>query len=153
MQHDRKKRGPERPEDLGRDQAGRPGGVHEPETTPAQERGERLDTGKTIARGGTEEGHVPGAEPAPDDGEPPGAARASPRAVMPPAPPGESPALEVLKMRAVSDAMTRLGERTDPAALAAEVRIHAGIDLPPEDVAAIQAELILASSGPSRRGG
>lgn len=151
MQHDRKKRGPERPEDLRRDQAARPGGVHEPETTPAQERGERLDTGKTIARGGTEEGHVPGAEPAepaPDDGEPPGAARASPRAVMPPAPPGEMPALEVMKLRAVSEAMTRLGERTDPAALAADVRARAGIDLPPKDVEAIQAELIRASGGP-----
>ena len=34
------------------------------ETTPAQERGERLDTGKTIARGGKDDGPVPGAEPA-----------------------------------------------------------------------------------------
>jgi hypothetical protein len=38
--------------------------MHEPETTPAQEWGERLETGKLIARGGKEEGHVPGAEPA-----------------------------------------------------------------------------------------
>ena len=37
-------------------------GVREPETTPAQERGERIDTGKSIARGGKEEGRVPGAE-------------------------------------------------------------------------------------------
>jgi hypothetical protein len=37
--------------------------IHEPETTPAQEWGERLDTGKLIARGGKEEGPVPGAEP------------------------------------------------------------------------------------------
>lgn len=35
----------------------------EPETTPDQERGERIDTGKTIARGGKEDGRVPGAEP------------------------------------------------------------------------------------------
>lgn len=33
------------------------------ETTPAEERGERLDTGKTIARGGKDGGTVPGAEP------------------------------------------------------------------------------------------
>ena len=32
------------------------------ETTPAEERGERLDTGKTIARGGKQGGCVPGAE-------------------------------------------------------------------------------------------
>jgi hypothetical protein len=35
--------------------------VQHPETTPAQERGERLATGKTIARGGKTTGHVPGA--------------------------------------------------------------------------------------------
>lgn len=33
-------------------------------TTPAEERGERLDTGKAIARGGKDDGDVPGAEPA-----------------------------------------------------------------------------------------
>lgn len=33
------------------------------ETTPAQERGERIATGKTIARGGKTTGKVPGAEP------------------------------------------------------------------------------------------
>jgi hypothetical protein len=32
-----------------------------PETTPSQERGERIDTGKTIARGGKTTGDVPGA--------------------------------------------------------------------------------------------
>jgi hypothetical protein len=31
------------------------------ETTDAQERGERIATGKTIARGGKTTGHVPGA--------------------------------------------------------------------------------------------
>jgi hypothetical protein len=30
------------------------------ELTPDQERGERIDTGKTIARGGKTTGHVPG---------------------------------------------------------------------------------------------
>jgi hypothetical protein len=32
-----------------------------PSTTPAEERGERLDYGKTVARGGKTGGHVPGA--------------------------------------------------------------------------------------------
>jgi hypothetical protein len=45
------------------ERAGNRGGVDHPETTPAQERGERLDTGKAIARGGKTEGHVPGADP------------------------------------------------------------------------------------------
>jgi hypothetical protein len=45
-----------------------PPGTRPPETTPAEERGERLDTGKTIARGGKTEEHVPGAEPAKDGG-------------------------------------------------------------------------------------
>lgn len=43
-------------------------GVDQQETTPAEERGERLDTGKSIARGGKEGGHVPGAEPDPSRG-------------------------------------------------------------------------------------
>jgi hypothetical protein len=34
------------------------------ETTPAQERGERYDQAKGVARGGKEGGPVPGAEPA-----------------------------------------------------------------------------------------
>jgi len=34
-----------------------------PEADPAVERGERIDTGKTIARGGKTHGEVPGAEP------------------------------------------------------------------------------------------
>ncbi|QDT55955.1 hypothetical protein Pan44_40040 [Caulifigura coniformis] len=35
--------------------------VQTPETTPAQERGERIATGKAIARGGKTTGDVPGA--------------------------------------------------------------------------------------------
>lgn len=38
-------------------------GTQPPETTAAEERGERHDTGKAIARGGKTDGHVPGAEP------------------------------------------------------------------------------------------
>ncbi len=48
------------------------------ETTPAEERGERLDTGKTIARGGKTTGDVPGATPQ-DGHEPPSAAPPSPQ--------------------------------------------------------------------------
>jgi hypothetical protein len=40
-----------------------PPGTKKPETTPAEERGERIDTGKAIARGGKTEGEVPGGEP------------------------------------------------------------------------------------------
>jgi len=36
-----------------------------PEAEPAAERGERHETGKTIARGGRAGGHVPGATPEP----------------------------------------------------------------------------------------
>jgi hypothetical protein len=38
-------------------------GVKKPETSPDQERGERIDTGKAIAQGGKSGGHVPGADP------------------------------------------------------------------------------------------
>jgi len=42
---------------------GRPGPttMQESETTPSEERGERIATGKTIARGGKTTGDVPGA--------------------------------------------------------------------------------------------
>jgi hypothetical protein len=45
----------------GSDAAGRQSQT--PEAEPAAERGERIDTGKTIARGGKTGGTVPGAEP------------------------------------------------------------------------------------------
>jgi hypothetical protein len=50
----------------GRDAGGRPvdqSGVDKPDTTGAQEWGEKHDTGKTIARGGKTDGPVPGAQP------------------------------------------------------------------------------------------
>lgn len=40
-----------------------PPGTKPPSTTPAEERGERIDTGKVIARGGKTEGEVPGGQP------------------------------------------------------------------------------------------
>ena len=43
----------------------RPRIVRQPDNTdPAQERGERIETGKMIARGGKSSGPVPGATPA-----------------------------------------------------------------------------------------
>jgi len=55
------KRAKQRPEPPAHD--AQPGGKadHPVEQDPAVERGERLDTGKTIARGGKEKGSVPGA--------------------------------------------------------------------------------------------
>jgi hypothetical protein len=66
---------------------------------------------------------------------------AAARAAMPPAPPGEMPREEVTKIRAVSDAMARLGDKTDPIALAAEIKSRARIEISPEEVASIQQEL------------
>jgi hypothetical protein len=40
-----------------------PDGATDRQLQPAEERGERLETGKSIARGGRAEGDVPGAEP------------------------------------------------------------------------------------------
>jgi hypothetical protein len=40
-----------------------PPGTDAPDTQPAEERGERIDTGKAIARGGQTDGDVPGGEP------------------------------------------------------------------------------------------
>jgi hypothetical protein len=63
MKPDQKKPDAGRPKGPAQEQNDEQTGVHEPETTPAQERGERIDTGKSIARGGKDEGPVPGAEP------------------------------------------------------------------------------------------
>lgn len=49
------------------DAESKPGdGEQKAETTPAQERGERIETGKAISRGGKEAGRVLGAEPSPN---------------------------------------------------------------------------------------
>ena len=95
-------------------------GVQEPETTPAEERGERIDTGKAIARGGKEEGRVPGAEPS--------AA-------------GDSPE-QTRKRIAVADALKRLGEQADPDSIITAVKTRDGIDLSAEEVATIRRELV-----------
>lgn len=59
MSEDRK---PDREKDEDRD---RPPEDQPVEQEAAVERGERIDTGKDIARGGKRQGHVPGATPQP----------------------------------------------------------------------------------------
>jgi hypothetical protein len=102
------------PNDKDRDEDNR--GVHIPETTPAQERGERIDTGKSIARGGKEVGTVPGAE---DRGTP-----------------GEH-----VQRKAVLDALNRLGRGADTTAVIAEVRTREHFELTPDEVTALRREL------------
>jgi hypothetical protein len=99
----------------------------------AQERGERIETGKAIAHGGKSSGKVPGAE----------------ATVMPPAPPGESDRRSVEKTRAVSDALARLGDEADPEDLAEQVRVATGIDVGVEEVASIKSEIMKGLSSPT----
>src|SRR5919109_2723591 len=97
------------------------------QTQPTEERGERIATGRAIARGGKDTGHVPGAtEHPPTAGQP--------QVVMPPAPPGESSPEAVQKTQAVADALAQLGENADPKRVAEAVRVQAGIDLNPGEV-------------------
>jgi hypothetical protein len=101
--------------------------VNPDETTPAQERGERIETGKDIARGGKQAGHVPGAEPHH------GAA-------------ADRSAVE--KAKAVREAMALIGDEADPEDLARRVRASTGLNLTAEEVAAIRAGV---QSGPADR--
>ena len=104
------------------------------QTQPAEERGERIATGRAIARGGKDTGHVPGAtEHPPTAGQP--------QVVMPPAPPGESSPEAVQKTQAGADALAQLGENADPKRVAEAVRVQAGIDLNPGEVTQIMAAL------------
>jgi hypothetical protein len=101
---------------------------------PAQEWGERIETGKMIARGGKSTGHVPGAteqKPAATPSE----------IVTPPAPPGESAPEAVQKTQAVADALVQLGEDAGPQQVAEAVKAQTGIDLDPDEVVAIRAAL------------
>jgi hypothetical protein len=72
-------------------------------------------------------------------------------AAMPPAPPGESPPEAVAQIRAVSEALTRLGDRADERALAAHVKSATGIDLSTEEVAAIRGQLLEKARPPEQR--
>jgi|GEM_PF-4359069 len=67
------------------------------QTQPAEERGERIATGRAIARGGKTTGHVPGATPQQSTA-------GQPEVMTPPVPPGESPPDSVQKTQAVAHA-------------------------------------------------
>jgi hypothetical protein len=75
-----------------------------------------------------------------------------PTTAMPPAPPGELPSEEVARIRAISDALTQLGDGADARALAAHVKVHAGLDLNAEEVAALQRQLLEKAKTPEERG-
>lgn len=110
------------------------GEAQQEETQPAEARGERLATGRAIARGGKSTGDVAGAtEQTP--AEPPSGV------VMPPAPPGESAPEAVQKTRAVADAMIELGENADPKQVAEAIKAKTGVVLESSEVAIIQATL------------
>ena len=115
---------------------------HPVEEEPAVERGERIATGKAIARGGKSTGQVPGATETR-----PGATAA---VVMPPAPPGESAPEEVEKTRAVADALVQLGENADPKRVAEAVKAKTGKEIELDEVVAIQTALRERSRQPPK---
>jgi len=65
----------------------------------------------------------------------------SPQVVMPPAPPDESRPEAVRKTQAIADALIQLGEHADPRRVAEAVKLQAGIDLEPGEVAEIIATM------------
>jgi hypothetical protein len=69
-------------------------------------------------------------------------------AAVPPAPPGESPADAVAKVKAVHDALTQLGNEVEPAKLAEHIRASAGVTVDAEEVAAIRRRLLEAPQPP-----
>ena len=121
------KRAPERPAQLGNDKSA--AADHSVEEEPGVERGERIDTGKTIARGGGTTGPASGAT------------EQRPEVVMPPAPPGESAPEEVENTRAVADALAQLGEDADPKRVAKAVKAQTGKEIELDQVVAIRAAL------------
>lgn len=101
-------------------------------TQPAEEWGERVATGRAIARGGGNSGAVPGAtEQTPMRSD----------VVTPPAPPGESSPLAVQKTQAVADALARLGDQADPQRVVETVKAQTGLDLGLGEAAEIQRTL------------
>jgi hypothetical protein len=58
----------------------------------------------------------------------------------------------VARIRAVSEALTRLGDKADERALAAHIKSAAGIDLTDEEVAAIRTQLQEKARPPEQRG-
>jgi hypothetical protein len=87
-------------------------------TTPqggeaAQERGERVETGKTVARGGKEDGPVAGAS---EQKSAPSNARAE----------------------AVADAFAQLGEGADLNRVAEAIRAQTGLTISPEEIQSLR---------------
>jgi hypothetical protein len=102
------------------------------QTQPAEEWGERIATGRAIARGGGNTGAVPGATEH---------TTTKSEVVVPPAPPGESEPEAVRKTQAVSDALAQLGGNADPQLVAQTVKSQTGIDLAPDEAAKILCSL------------
>ena len=98
-------------------------------TQPAEEWGERIATGRAIARGGGSAGVVPGATEQPEG---------TSGVVMPPAPPGELQPEAVRKTKAVADAVGRLGKQADPQRVTEAVKAQTGLDIDPDETAEIQ---------------
>src|SRR5262245_6772368 len=70
---------------------------------------------------------------------------------MPPAPPGELPAKEVQKTRAVADAVAELGQQSTPAEVAGHVRGHTDVVISAGEAAVIQGELTERAKPPGDR--
>jgi hypothetical protein len=68
-----------------------------------------------------------------------------PEVAMPPAPPGELAPEEVEKTRIVAEALERFGRETELHVLVERIK-SLGMDLQPEEVAAIRAELLKRAS-------
>lgn len=95
---------------------------------PAQEWGQRHETGKAIARGGKSAGAVAGAT----DQQ-----TAQAQVLRPAAPLEESPPEAVEKTQAIVDAAAHLGDQADPQRVADAVKAKTGIDIDLDEVAAI----------------
>ena len=67
---------------------------------------------------------------------------------MPPAPPGESSPEAVAKTKAVADALSQLGQEADPRKVTEHIKASVGLDIEPDEVAAIQSELLKRATPP-----
>jgi hypothetical protein len=70
---------------------------------------------------------------------------------LPPAPPGELPAEAVARVRAVSEALARLGDKADERALAKHIKSATGLDIRIEEVAALKQQLLEKARAPQQR--
>lgn len=92
------------------------------QTQAVEEWGERVATGRSIARGGKETGHVPGAVESTDGANPPEDASARF---------GDT-------AEAVADVLAQLGDDADPKRVAEAVKAQSGLDLDPGEVTTIR---------------